>query len=94
MVFDVYKEGSIKDAERVNRGSSDSTQFKNIAPGHSTQQWRTFLRGSDYKKNLIQFFVNAWKQQKHSASIGTKQLHNMLHARTTASSSLKMDVTK
>ena len=38
MVFDVYVEGSIKDAERLNRVSSESTQFKNIAPGHSVQQ--------------------------------------------------------
>jgi len=51
MVFDVYREGSIKDAECVNRGSADSTQFKNIAPGHSVQQWRTFLNCSENKKN-------------------------------------------
>ena len=75
MVFDVYREGSIKDAERINRGSADSTQFKNIAPGHSVQQWRTFLKGSENKKNLMQFFVNDWKQPKHSASVGPKQLY-------------------
>jgi len=34
VVFDVYKETSIKDAERVKRGADTGIQFKNIAPGH------------------------------------------------------------
>ena len=73
MVFDVYKDGSIKDAERVMRGSEESTHFKNIAPGHNVQQWRTFLRGSENKRNLIKFLVSEWKQPKQQEKIATKQ---------------------
>ena len=34
VVFDVYKETSIKDVERVKRGADMGIQFKNISPGH------------------------------------------------------------
>ncbi|KAJ8387565.1 hypothetical protein AAFF_G00152610 [Aldrovandia affinis] len=34
VVFDVYQEDSIKNAERVNRGCTTGIQFRNIAPGH------------------------------------------------------------
>ena len=40
VVFDVYRDMSIKNAERANRGSDTEIKFKNIAPGHKIQQWR------------------------------------------------------
>ena len=43
VVFDVYQETSIKNAERCNRGSSTAIQYRNIAGGNNIQQWRKFV---------------------------------------------------
>lgn len=40
VVFDVYKDMSIKHSERANRGADLGIQFKNIVSGHNIQQWR------------------------------------------------------
>ena len=42
VVFDVYREGSIKDAERVNRGSGSGVKFRSLATCHKVKQWRSF----------------------------------------------------
>ena len=41
-VFDVYREGSTKDAERVNQGSGSGVKFRSLATGHKVKQWRSF----------------------------------------------------
>ena len=38
VVFDVYKENSIKNAERVKRGSESAMSFGKIASGHRLKQ--------------------------------------------------------
>ena len=38
VVFDVYREGSIKDAERLNRGSGSGAKFRSLATGHKVKQ--------------------------------------------------------
>ena len=40
IVFDVYKDQSIKDADRLSRGSSDGVQFTQILPAHRIKNWR------------------------------------------------------
>ena len=41
--FDVYRrEDSTKNAEISNRGSTTGIQFRNTAPYHRSQQWRSF----------------------------------------------------
>ena len=74
VVFDVYQETSIKDAERCNRGSRTSLQYKNIAPGHNVQQWRKFLGSSCNKISLIKFLVSEWRHLKYQQKIGDKSL--------------------
>lgn len=63
--FDVYKETSIKDAERVNRNAGTGIHFKNIQPGHNIQQWRKLLGSSSNKASLIKFLVEEWKAPQH-----------------------------
>ena len=53
VVFDVYKNDSINGAERLRRGEADSTQYRNVIPGHTINQWRKFLCGSTNKERLI-----------------------------------------
>ncbi|KAL2098309.1 hypothetical protein ACEWY4_007516 [Coilia grayii] len=74
VVFDVYRKTSIKNAERSRRGSGGSTQWKNIAPGHTVMQWRKLLSDAESKTSLIQFLVNQWKQEESRAKLQGKQL--------------------
>ncbi|KAG1692625.1 hypothetical protein GQR58_007262 [Nymphon striatum] len=74
VVFDVYRAGSIKDAERLRRGSSTGTSFKNIAPGHKLHQWRKFLANSNNKECLVMFLVKEWQEEKHRKKLNDKSL--------------------
>ena len=75
VVFDVYRDDSIKNAERENRGCSTGLQFRNIAPGHQIQQWRKFLTHSTNKANLIRFLVAEWKTTKLREKLKDIQLY-------------------
>ena len=44
VVFDVYRDTSIKNAERCKRGSSTSIQYRNITEGHNIQQVIEWMR--------------------------------------------------
>ena len=74
VVFDVYREDSIKNAER-KQGRASAVQFWNIAPGHRIQQWKKNLSGSDNKTNLIQFLVAEWKTPEQRDKLTNKQLY-------------------
>ena len=71
VVFDVYLDDSIKNAERVNRGSDSGILFSNIVAGHKVKQWRRLLSSPKSKSNLIKFLAQDWQRQ----SLRTK-LHN------------------
>jgi len=75
VVFDVYKETSIKDAERVKRGADTGIQFKNIASGHKIQQWRKLLSSPSNKTSLTKFLVEDWKGSKQRQKLKDKVLH-------------------
>ena len=75
VVFDTYREDSIKNAERSNRGSTTGIQFRDMMPGHRIQQWRTFLSSSANKANLIRFLVAEWKTPKLREKLNDKQLY-------------------
>ena len=74
VVFDVYREQSIKDAERVNRGSISGTTFKAIASGHKIKQWRKFLCSPENKNKLIQFLSNDWSNTTQRQKLANKTL--------------------
>ena len=75
VVFDVYREISIMNTERANRGADMGIQFRNIAPGHSIQQWRKLLCSSSNKASLIKFLVNTWKQPLQREKLQEKVLY-------------------
>lgn len=74
VVFDVYRNTSIKNAERCHCGSTGSTQWKNIAPGHSVVQWRKLLSNPESKTALIRFIVDQWKLLENQMKLQDKQL--------------------
>ena len=40
VVFDIYRDQSIKTAEREHRGSHEGVTFKQIKPSHRIKHWR------------------------------------------------------
>jgi len=65
---------SIKDAERVNRGSGSGLRFHNIAAGHRIRQWRSFLSEAKNKTILIEFIIEEWKSDESKFMIGNRTL--------------------
>ena len=75
VVFDVYKDMSIKHSERANRGADIGIQFKNIVSGHNIQQWRKLLCSAANKTSLIKFLVEEWKRPEHRDKLQVKTLY-------------------
>ena len=74
VVFDVDREGSIKDAERVNRGSGSRMKFRSLATGHKVKQWRSFLSEAQNKTMLIEFITEEWNSNESKSMISHKTL--------------------
>ena len=64
VVFDVFRENSIKNAERVRRSSS-TVAINNIIPTNQVYQWHQFLSLSSNKTLLIQFVVDQWSKNPY-----------------------------
>ena len=64
VVFDVYKENSIKNADLPKRGSESAMSFGKIASGHRLKQWKNFLQGGNNKTQLIDFLVEEWSNDQ------------------------------
>ena len=76
VVFNVYRETSIKHAERCNQGSSTAIQYRNIAGSHNIQQWSKFLCSScNNKSSLIKFILEQWKLQTYREKLHDKSLY-------------------
>ena len=74
IVFDVYKDNSIKTAEREGRGEATGLAYGNIVAGQKIQQWRRFLRSSTSKTALIKFLCQAWRNDPYPEMLGSKLL--------------------
>ncbi len=83
VVFDVYRDTSIKNAERCNRHSVTGTQLKNIAPAHSILQWKKFLRMPENKIGLIQFLICQWQELTNMEKLQDKSLFVTCYLTTT-----------
>ena len=66
VVFDVYRETSIKNTERERRGFQAGNEYRNLLPEHRVRQWRKFLSNPQNKKQLIGFINEEWKKEKFS----------------------------
>ncbi|XP_035662311.1 uncharacterized protein LOC118406391 [Branchiostoma floridae] len=73
VVFDDYRETSIKNAERECRGG-DGGEFRNIRPDHQVKQWRKFLRNSNNKRALIAFVTSEWRSTNYTKKLSGKTL--------------------
>lgn len=75
VVFDVYKDISIKNAERDARSFDSGVHFSCIQPGHRIQQWRSLLRSSRSKTALTQFIADEWVKPAYRERLGSMELY-------------------
>lgn len=73
IVFDVYKDLSIKTDERRNRGDDRSVTVTNITAGTKCKQYRKFLASSVNKSKFIQFLVVEWASPKYLSKLARQQ---------------------
>ena len=88
IVFDVYKDNSIKTAEREGRGEATGLAHGNIVASQKMQQWRRLLRSSASKTALIKFFVKRGEMIHIQRSLAAN--YSTLHVKKSVSKSLKM----
>ena len=75
IVFDAYKDNSIKTAEREGRGEATGLAHGNIVASQKIQQWRRLLRSSASKTALIKFLWQAWRNDPYPEKLGSKLLY-------------------
>ena len=55
MVFKVYRDNPIKNAQREKHGSETGHEFRYIKADHKIHQWRQFLSNAKNRSLLIKF---------------------------------------
>ena len=74
VVFDVYKDASIKNIER-NRRSQGRLSFQKVIATATIKQWAQFMSSSKNKNELIIFVNEQWQLEKNTQLIGDKELY-------------------
>ena len=75
VVFDTYKELSIKNSERQLRGEESGHQLVNITSTQIVRQWRNFLTRVSNKTSLITFIVKEWRMETCRQKLEGKLLY-------------------
>ena len=68
VVFDMYRENSIKNAKRLRRSTGKLT-FRQLIRSYPVKQYNQFLSSSTDKRELIRFLVDQWKQEEHFMTV-------------------------
>ena len=74
VVFDMYRDQSIKNAERINRGSTQGIVFSQIRPGHRIKNYKRLLASTASKVKLTKFLADSWKDEKKRELLGNTTL--------------------
>ena len=81
VVFDMYREVSIKNVERMKRVStSDSVQYKIILPAYTVNSWDKLLSVTANKPEIVKFLVTVEDRQIQRQVRQPYHVHN--HQRT------------
>ena len=75
VIFDGYRDISIKSAERELRGKSNAITFKNLAAGQKVKQFKNFLHNGDNKTRPIRFVVEHWQKTPSHERLEDKELY-------------------
>ena len=74
VVFDVYRETSIKNTEREKRGGYTGIEYRDIQPDHRIQQWMKFLSNPQNKKQLVRVVTEEWQKERFRQGLTGKHL--------------------
>ena len=75
VVFDTYRDNSIKDSERLLRGEESGHQLQAITGMQIVRQWRCFLTRVKNKNSLISFIVSEWMKAGFREKLQQKVLY-------------------
>ena len=76
VVFDVYREVSIKNVERLKRVSmSDGVHYKNILPACTVKSWNKLLSVTVNKPEIVKFLVSQWKAEAFRGRLGNRTMY-------------------
>ena len=73
VVFDVYRDLSIKNVER-NRRSKGQLLFKKIVASSEIKQSGSFLSCNENKNSLVEFIVSQWQKPEYRVKNGQKTI--------------------
>ena len=76
MVFDVYSDVSIKNAERAKRSSCfEGVKYKNILPAYPIESWKKFISTQTNKTEMEHFLVSQRKKSEYTSRLGDEVLY-------------------
>jgi len=76
VVFDVYRDVSIKNVERFKRVStSDGVHYKNILPAYTVKSWNKLLSVTANKPEIVKFLVSQWKTEAFRGRLGNRTMY-------------------
>ena len=74
-ITDTYKHNSIKNSERLRRGSSDVNSCVLRGPATKVTNWKLFLSNDENKTSLINFLQNEWEKDHYSSKLENKEVY-------------------
>jgi len=74
VVFDVYRNNSIKNHKREKRGSESGHKVRNFKADYKIHQWRTFLSNSKNKSLLSKSISEKWQNERHRERFAGKTI--------------------
>ncbi|KAK3747382.1 hypothetical protein QZH41_002637 [Actinostola sp. cb2023] len=74
VVFDTYRDVSIKNAERTMRGEVAGVHLSDISATQLVKQWRKFLSEVKNKTSLIKFISQEWRGEECTGRLRGKTL--------------------
>lgn len=75
VVFDNYREISIKNLEREKGGATMGAIYGSIRPDYRVQKWGQFLSNTENKQRLTHLIVNEWRKECYSVKLAGKKLY-------------------
>ena len=76
VVFDVYKDISIKNVERSKRATGpEGVTYQNILPGFQVKNWSKILSVSANKAEVVRFLVGQWKEKQFREKLCDRTLY-------------------
>ena len=75
VAFDVYRDVSLKNAERSERSSNqEGVKYKNILPSFQVKSWSKFLTVSSDRTVVVKFILSEWKKPEFTSRSESKLL--------------------